>query len=228
MRPALPVIALPLLIAASPQPATIEPGIYTNEEQVYFEKDAGRAPPPYVAFDLPAGKPAKTVALIDSFGEPTGKSIDARSIVSASGGRVVVTLSGGQTTELRRARPVTCWAAVRKEKPKADGSPDWHFAQNVKLHDQGGRAWLGKDAADARPAIIRMRYVTWAGSRSASNRPSLVLYVHTPDQPDSAVSYAWADEGAARVGINLRWMQASCTIDGAENPSQVDQKNFRG
>jgi hypothetical protein len=42
------------------------------------------------------------------------------------------------------------------------------------------------------------------------------------------VSYAWADEGAARVGINLRWMQASCTIDGAENPSQVDQKNFRG
>jgi hypothetical protein len=228
MRPALPVIALPLLVAASPQPGAIEPGTYTNEEQVYFEKDAGRTPPPYVAFEWPAGKATKTIALIDSFGAPTGKTIDARSVAAAPGGAVRVALPGGQATELRRARPVTCWAAARKETPKPDGTPDWHFAQNVKLHDQGGRAWIGKDVAGLKPAIIRMRYVTWAGSRSASNRPSLVLYVHTPDQPDSAVSYAWADEGAARVGINLRWMQASCTVDGAEKPSQVDRKNFRG
>ena len=26
-----------------------------------------------------------------------------------------------------------------------------------------------------------------------------------------AVSYGWADPGAKRLGINLRWMQASCS-----------------
>jgi hypothetical protein len=130
--------------------------------------------------------------------------------------------------ELRKARTVTCWAAVKKEANKPDGSPDWHFMPSVKLHDQGGRAWLGKDKAGVKPAIIRMRLVTWANSKSATNRPSLVLYVHTPDQPDSAVSYSWADSDASRVGINLRWMQASCTVDGKGAPSQVNKGSFRG
>ena len=42
------------------------------------------------------------------------------------------------------------------------------------------------------------------------NNPSLVLYIHRPDQPDHAVSYSWADPKADRIGINLRWVQANC------------------
>ena len=38
----------------------------------------------------------------------------------------------------------------------------------------------------------------------------------------------WGDPGAARIGINLRWMQASCGIDGMENPSAVTATSFRG
>jgi hypothetical protein len=55
-----------------------------------------------------------------------------------------------------------------------------------------------------------MRNVVWA---QGPNRPSVVLYVHTPDDPDRAAAYSWADPDAKRIGINLRWMQASCTID---------------
>ena len=116
----------------------------------------------------------------------------------------------GKTGLLRRARPVTCWSAIPKETKKADGSIDWFFAQNVKIHDQGGRAIIGKDVADVKPVVIRMRNVVWP---SGNNRPSLVLYIHTPDEPDKAVSYVWADPDAARIGINLRWMQASCTVE---------------
>ncbi|MCU0882657.1 MAG: hypothetical protein MUF14_08335, partial [Hyphomonadaceae bacterium] len=43
-----------------------------------------------------------------------------------------------------------------------------------------------------------------------TNRPSLTLYVLDQDS-DRAVSYAWGDYDADRLGINLRWMQASCT-----------------
>ena len=53
-----------------------------------------------------------------------------------------------------------------------------------------------------------MRNVRWP---YGNNRPSLVLYAYRPDK-DRAVSYAWADPSAQRIGINLRWMQASCTL----------------
>ncbi|MFN3865002.1 MAG: hypothetical protein ACK4RT_12055, partial [Erythrobacter sp.] len=58
---------------------------------------------------------------------------------------------------------------------------------------------------------IRLRNVTWAkGSR---NKPSLVLYVHK-DDPERAESYSWASPDASLVGINLRWVQASCSRTG--------------
>ena len=53
-----------------------------------------------------------------------------------------------------------------------------------------------------------MRNVTWP---YGSNRPSLVPYAYRSGE-DRAVSYAWADPSAERIGINLRWMQASCTL----------------
>jgi hypothetical protein len=38
----------------------------------------------------------------------------------------------------------------------------------------------------------------------------LTLYVHDGDAK-RALSYAWAEEDAGRIGLNLRWLQASCT-----------------
>ena len=52
---------------------------------------------------------------------------------------------------------------------------------------------------------IKMQNVIWP---SGSSRHSLVLYAYRPEE-DRAVSYAWADLSAERIGINLRWMQAS-------------------
>ncbi len=62
-------------------------------------------------------------------------------------------------------------------------------------------------------AVLRMRQVNWA--QGSTKRPSLLLYVRQSREDTSAVSYSWADGGATRVGINLRWMQASCTIEDA-------------
>ncbi|MGQ3178659.1 MAG: hypothetical protein ACT6SC_13780, partial [Blastomonas fulva] len=123
------------------------------------------------------------------------------------------------TTLLRRARPFTCWLTVKRDAAGSAGATsenneDWLFKSNMRTHDQGGRLWLGGGDSGAPEAIIRIRNVVWP--EPTRNRPSLVLYVFTPDDTNRAVAYGWADPGAVRVGINQRWMQASCTLDGAE------------
>lgn len=268
MRTAAMLAILPLLIgAAPPKPAALDLmiGTFTNEEQVYFEAEAGGRPQPWFAMQVSATANGLLIEEPDVFGalhseghgvkrHKEGKltvldygacqrlyRTEAGTMVAAGmrgtcrapatitrvdAKAITLTYPDGKTSELRRSRPVTCWSAVKKDAPKPDGKEDWYFAQNVKLHDQGGRALIGNDVAGVKPVIIRMRNVTWG--QGSTNRPSIVLYIHTQDEPNEAVSYVWADPSAARIGINLRWMQASCTVDGAERASEITPKTFRG
>lgn len=194
--------AIAMLAAAAP--VALPPGFYANEEEVYFAKEAGKAPPPWIAI-YAGGKAWRT---IDAFGALAKPPVGMTVTHTAEG--VTVTLPGGITTKLRRARPATCWGAVLKKTRKPDGGEDWHGARQLMLHDQGGRVRLGGGATGAPEATLKMRNVVWP---SGPNRPSLVLYVLTPEGGERAVSYSWADKDAKTVGINLRWMQASCTID---------------
>ena len=110
----------------------------------------------------------------------------------------------------RRARPFECWAAVMRgaeHGDSAEGMSDWDFRRGITLHDQGGEARFVTDEDPARTVKLRLRDVEWT---YGTNRPSLTLYVMEGDS-DRAVSYAWTEAGADRIGINLRWMQASCT-----------------
>ena len=226
------------------------PGTYTNEEQVYFDKDAKRPPPAWFSLKIAATAEGLAIAEPDAFGavhspphvlkrshegattvldygscqrlyRNDGEALVASGVrgtcrapatmtrIDASG--IELTFPDGRTTQLRRARGVTCWGASLKAARKPDGSEDWYGASALRLHDQGGRVAFGGGATGAPPVVLRMRNVVWP---SGPNKPSLVLYAHTPDQPDHAVSYSWADPGAKRIGINLRWMQASCSVDG--------------
>ncbi|MEM6653596.1 MAG: hypothetical protein AAF582_13425, partial [Pseudomonadota bacterium] len=111
---------------------------------------------------------------------------------------------------LRRARPFECWAAVLRGATHGDsgeGMRDWDFRRGVTLHDQGGEAELITDEEPPRRIRLRLRNVDWP---YGTNRPSLTLYVLEGDN-DRAVSYAWNEGDADRIGLNLRWLQASCT-----------------
>ena len=101
-----------------------------------------------------------------------------------------------------KARRFECWMTGMQR----DG--DWTFKRGLEIYDQGGMVWLATDESEPQQVGIKMRNVIWP---SGSNRPSLVLYAYRPGE-DRAVSYAWADPSAERIGINLRWMQASCTL----------------
>ncbi len=196
--------------------------IFTNEEQVYFAREEKRPVPPLIAVKVKkaATQDIYAVTGLDPIGNDMALPADVVRKIGThrklSKAKSISFDVAGQTLDLRRARPVTCWTAIRKSKATPESKDEWFFARDVKLHDQGGRAKVGDEAANAPPVILRMRNVSWAGG--SMNRPSLVLYVHKPDSPDRAESYVWADPGAVRIGINLRWMQASCTIDGMEPP----------
>ncbi len=110
----------------------------------------------------------------------------------------------------RRARPFECWTAVLRGAAHGDsgqGMDDWFFQRGVKLHDQGGVAVLTTDETSPRDIRLKLRDVDWP---YGTNRASLTMYVHEGEN-ERAVSYTWAEAGAERIGINLRWLQASCT-----------------
>ncbi len=214
------------------------PGIYTNEEQVYFDGEAGRKTL-WISVVVSPSDTSEELSVklnfVDAFGSKVKPPLPTDQLSQDlwdenTNGVLRLKQPKGGLLRLRRARPATCWAAIPKDKPKADGSPDWYFAKDVKLHDQGGRVRVGGGDTGAPELILRMRNVVWpdkADGTPSSSRPSLVLYVHKPDKPDSAESYVWADPGAARIGINLRWMQASCTIDALDTPSVVTPNTFK-
>ncbi len=198
-----------LMLASAPLDARnlmpLAPGTYTNEEEVYFAKEAKKTAAPWTGISVDA---TGAVQFIDMFGKKVPGTVDNAAMTKD--GAIAFTIREGGTTMLRRSRPVTCWGSVPKTKKKSDGSDDWYFAAGLKIHDQGGHVQFGGGDTGAPPVVLRMRNVIWP---TGTNKPSLVLYVHKPENPDHAESYSWADPDAKRIGINLRWMQASCSID---------------
>ena len=101
----------------------------------------------------------------------------------------------------RKARRFECWVAIQQR------DEDWTFRQGVEVFDQGGLAWIDTDEDEPQRVGIKLRNVEWP---YGTNRPSLVLYAYR-ETVERAVSYAWAEPTAELLGINLRWMQGSCT-----------------
>lgn len=180
---------------------TLPAGIWTNTEDVYFAEEEGRVKAEWTGLEV--GNDGRWRE-IDAFATPKSDWSDAAipSLNRREDGGWQIGAS-----ELRKARPFLCWLSVKKYEPKKDGSPAWTFQRNLANFDQGGRLFVAGNV-EAPDVTIRLRNVTWAkGSR---NNPSLVLYVHK-DDPIRAESYSWAAPDSRMIGINLRWVQGSCS-----------------
>ena len=198
-------LAVALTFGASAQGAAedrLAPGIWTNTEDVYFAEEEGRERADWVGLEITSSGQWR---LIDAFGEAmsqfeSGAIPNLSTCEDGSGWQI-------DASELRKARAFSCWVSARKFADKPDASPAWTFASQLSVFDQGGRVFIPGNG-EAPDVTIRMRNVAWAkGSR---NKPSLVLYVHK-DEPEHAESYSWASPDASLIGINLRWVQGSCT-----------------
>ena len=248
-RPALLLVAALLPGLAEATATDLLVGTFTNEEQVYFDGEAGRKAPAWFSLRIARDGERLSIAEPDAFGATHGdphqatlrqegdltvldygacqrlyRTADGALVAAGMRGTcrapgtitrvdaraITLTFPDGSTTDLRRARPANCWVAIRKRTPQADGSEDWLFQRGVTLHDQGGRALVWDATPDVEPVVIRLRNVTW--DPGSTNHPVVTLYVHKPDRPVRAEAYSWAAPDSSRVGINLRWMQAGCTL----------------
>ncbi len=204
------ICAFAISALASPLAAQemLPPGIWTNTEDAYFAEEEGRPEPEWIALEVREDGQWRE---IDAFGEEQGAwTSDPIPDLSprAEGGWQI------GASELRLAREFKCWVSVKKFAGKPDGSADWTFVRNLSIFDQGGRILIEGDGV-APDVTIRLRNVTWA--RGSRNKPSLVLYVHKED-PVRAESYSWAAPESSMIGINLRWVQSSCSMA----PSQTE------
>ena len=77
-----------------------------------------------------------------------------------------------------------------------------------RAQDEEGNRVFGHPAGVPHKNRKARRFECWP---YGSNRPSRALYAYRPNE-DRAVSHAWADPSTQRIGTNLRWIQASCTL----------------
>lgn len=102
-----------------------------------------------------------------------------------------------------KARRFECWIAAQEH-----NAEDWTFKNDLEIWDQGGMIWIETEEDKPQAIGIKMRNVRWP---AGSNRDSLVLYAYR-DHKDRAESYVWSEPTATRLALNLRWIQASCTL----------------
>ena len=88
---------------------------------------------------------------------------------------------------------------------------------DLKVSDQGGKAWVDapSDQYPGRQIAIRIRNVRWAMNNNpvTFTNDSFVMYIDEKTAAgETNIAYAWSAPETGRMGINLHWLQAHCSI----------------
>ncbi|MXY51216.1 MAG: hypothetical protein F4Y86_01610 [Gammaproteobacteria bacterium] len=122
--------------------------------------------------------------------------------------------SGERVERARRVRHYTGWVALRRDRlDPAAAQDDYVFLREARWHDEGFLLPV-LDGGDATGYAIELARLTYQNTRTA------VLKLGVVDTATGeTLAYSWAEPGAGRIGINLRWIQAGLTREGSAERS---------
>lgn len=111
-----------------------------------------------------------------------------------------------------KSRKFTCHADI----PGVGGGRNEPYKRfsDLKIHDQGGQEWIKTDTG--RNLAIRLFRVDWPINNFDGEfaRDSLAMYVIEKNRDGSFKEhgYAFVDDEADRIGLNLKWILVSCYL----------------
>ena len=122
---------------------------------------------------------------------------------------ITLDMEAGSDYQLHRVRRFECYADI----PGVGGGRDEPYDRydGLKIHDQGGAAWF--TSKEGRELGISLFLVDWPinNYEGVFTRDSFVIYVsERVDGERKELGYAFTVPEADRLGINLKWMLASC------------------
>ncbi|MCY3706002.1 MAG: hypothetical protein OXH08_11000 [Gammaproteobacteria bacterium] len=121
-----------------------------------------------------------------------------------------LTESGDGVERARRVGHYTGWVALQRQRIDPSAVPDdYVFLRSARWHDEG---FVLPVLDGDRPTgyAIELARLTYQNTRTA------VLKLGVVDlATGETLAYSWAEPGASRIGINLRWIQAGLTREGS-------------
>ncbi len=134
-------------------------------------------------------------------GLPAGLGVDGEGLTATWR-----TSSGERVERARRVRHYTGWVALRRSRLDPSAAADEYvFVREARWHDEG---FVLPVLDGERPTgyAIELARLTYQNTRTA------VLKLGVVDTATGeTLAYAWAEPGADRIGVNLRWIQAGLT-----------------
>ena len=129
---------------------------------------------------------------------------------------LVLTDGHGGTVQARRVARYTGWVALQRRRiDPAAAEDDYILLRDQSLHDEGFVVSIA-DGDEPTGYAIELARLTYRNTRTA------VLKLGVIDEASGeTVGYSWAEPDAARIGINLRWIQAGMTRAEATAPAPL-------
>lgn len=114
-----------------------------------------------------------------------------------------------QGIALRRAFQYSGWFVIDPRQSKeSTTTEEAQFVRGLKLHSEGARQELIRSDGTSTGIGIELAALTYQGT--AAQILKLALYRVGEER---AFTYIWSENGADRLGINLRWLQVGLTRD---------------
>ena len=121
-------------------------------------------------------------------------------------GEYVYGHKGGVPHKLWKIRFFDCWAAA----PKDADEEEWDSWRPLVVHDQGGKVMLDPPGGgEARYSFELFQAIY----RGATDVPVFELAVREAGK-ERSIAYVWTEPEAERIGINLRYLQVGCRLQG--------------